>query len=126
MFNVNLADEVVKNVEKSKRIKQTKPKKIPKSRPADSAVGTTDDIKLGQELSASILKELDNLTNTLTSSYSGGAGSLPMNFVWPNEGEAEEDIVEKPPRPTGPGVHYPPRYINICVMYINRCIFLGT
>ena len=109
MFNVNLADEVVKNVEKSKRMAaQTKPKKVPKSKPADSAVGTTDDIKLGQELSASILKELDNLTNTLTSSYNG-AGSLPMSFVWPNEKE-EEDPVERSPRPTDPGTLYPPRY----------------
>ena len=108
MFNVNLADEVVKNVEKSKRVKQTKPKKATISRTNNSAIGTKDDIKLGQELSASILKELDNLTNTLTSSYSGGAGSLPMNFVWPNEKE-EEDLLERSPRPVGPGVHYPPR-----------------
>ena len=107
MFNVNLADEVIKNAEKSKRTtKQTKRKKAPKSKPSNSAIGTADDIKLGQELSSSILKELDNLTNTLTSSY-GGAGSLPLNFVWPNE--EEEELAARSPRPTGRIGHNPPR-----------------
>jgi len=42
---------------------------------------TQDDIKLGQELSAVILKELNNKNDQLTKSYSKN-GSLPMGFVW--------------------------------------------
>ena len=53
-----------------------------KSKPAGAAdVATEEAIKLGQELSASILKELQSKQEALTRSYTKG-GSLPSSFVW--------------------------------------------
>ena len=52
-----------------------------KSKKSKAATVTQDDIKLGQELSAVILKEINSKNNLLTKSYSKN-GSLPMGFVW--------------------------------------------
>ena len=48
---------------------------------ASTVFATEDAIKLGQELSASILKELNSKQETLSRSYTKG-GSLPSSFVW--------------------------------------------
>ena len=86
--------------------KKTKKSKKVKAKPL-VAVGTVEDIKLGQELSQSILAELSNSQTNLATSYAGGKGSLPMGFVWPVESAPEVPLVPKP-RNTGPSKFYPP------------------
>ena len=102
---ISTADVVQKETAALARKKSKKPKKV-KAKP-QVAVGTIDDIKLGQELSASILAELSSSQTNLTNSYAGGKGSLPMGFVWPVETAPEIPLVPKP-KYVGPSKFYPP------------------
>ena len=71
------------NAEKASKFLSQPKKKTKKPVKKNVGIVTPADVKLGQELSASILEELQNKTNQLSKSYLSKGSSLPMGLVWP-------------------------------------------